>query len=129
MNWIKKIQKYTNKFRVVFNLGFVRVTGGLDGFRPGGEEQGFGFGWRVAWLRRWTANSSDERRGRECEEWERARVEEDGREKELSFIGSRRESGRGTWELQCGVVGLHGDLQWRCRFLLIMGRGGMGERE
>jgi hypothetical protein len=29
---------------------YVRVTGGLDGFRPGGEEQGFGFGWRVAWL-------------------------------------------------------------------------------
>jgi hypothetical protein len=28
----QKIQKYTNKFRIVFNLGFVRVMGGSTGF-------------------------------------------------------------------------------------------------
>jgi hypothetical protein len=35
---------------------------GSTGFRPSGEEQGLGFGWRVAYLRRRMANSNDERR-------------------------------------------------------------------
>jgi hypothetical protein len=72
--------------------------GEFDGVRPGGEKQGLDYGRGVRGsgelhgsgddelrrrtahfgelheFRRRAANSGDERRARECEEWERARV-------------------------------------------------------